>query len=199
MTYVIAIDPGHGGDNLGTVHGALVEKHETQNISNVLFQQLAALGPFCPVLLRECDEQLSQRQRGALSAKYDADLVVSVHINAHRFERLHGFEAYHWHSNDLTKWFSRVMVECSPIQLRTDRVVSVGPDDYRTDADDWLENPRSILAAHRAPVVLVECGYASNEVDRAYLLTKPGQAAVANAITAGVIRLWDHQQKEATQ
>ena len=77
----IVIDPGHGGSDPGTVGNGLQEKDVTLAVSNILSQLLRNAG-YDVVSTRTTDETVSLLRRSQIAAEQNADLFLSVHINA---------------------------------------------------------------------------------------------------------------------
>ena len=77
----IVIDPGHGGTDPGTVGNGLQEKDVTLAVSNILSQLLRNAG-YDVVSTRTTDETVSLLRRSQIAAEENADLFLSVHINA---------------------------------------------------------------------------------------------------------------------
>ena len=93
----IVIDPGHGGKDPGAV-GYLknvYEKDITLNIAKRLADKIRTdLG--CEVILtRSSDRSLSLEERTAFANTQNADLFISVHVNAHRNPKAYGIETYY--------------------------------------------------------------------------------------------------------
>ena len=83
---VVAIDPGHGGPDVGMVGpiGArpfLREKDVTLAVARVVAEELSRRG-IRPVLTRTRDTLIALRDRGRIAAADSADLFVSIHVNA---------------------------------------------------------------------------------------------------------------------
>lgn len=92
---VVAVDPGHGGTNLGARSPAgLTEKHVTLFVARVLKTTLERVPGIRVVLTRSRDEYLtlSERVRRANGAR--ADLLLSLHCNASPGGKQRGFEAF---------------------------------------------------------------------------------------------------------
>lgn len=79
---VVAIDPGHGGEKDGarSVHGPW-EKELVLQIARRLEKQLQASGARV-VMTRRGDDSVSLPQRAAIANAAQADLFVSIHLNA---------------------------------------------------------------------------------------------------------------------
>lgn len=92
---LVAVDPGHGGEQLGAVGVCgLREKDLTLAVSLELERLLVASGRARVLLTRRGDDlvELEERVRVANAAR--ADLLLSVHGNAAPGENAHGVETY---------------------------------------------------------------------------------------------------------
>lgn len=91
----IVIDPGHGGKDPGAMAFGLKEKdivlHIARQLAPVLEKELR-----CEVLLtRNDDSFIPLEERTAIANTQNADLFVSLHINAHPSSRVRGLETYY--------------------------------------------------------------------------------------------------------
>lgn len=183
MDPLIAFDSGHGGNNMGTCHGGLVEKVITLELGLELD---ACLPHWRTLLVRTADRAMSFRDRGAMTV--NAGLVICIHVDASHLERRHGMSAYYWPGNEIGKEVAQAILDAAPRALRGHGVPIEAHNDPNTAADDWIERPRNVMGAHRPTAVLAECGFASNPKDRAFLLSRAGRSAVVTALRAGVCR-----------
>lgn len=80
---IIAIDPGHGGEDHGTESKALgsMEKTYTLDVSFRLRKLLESAG-YKVVLTRDSDHDVSKPMRAEIANRAGADLFVSVHFNS---------------------------------------------------------------------------------------------------------------------
>src|SRR5262249_27281140 len=82
---VIAIDPGHGGIDVGMtgpIGGAFLrEKDVTIGIARALSRELQDRG-FSTALTRDRDTPIALGDRGQIAALARATILVSVHVNA---------------------------------------------------------------------------------------------------------------------
>lgn len=81
----VVIDPGHGGTDPGAVSrdGKSYEKTFTLDISKRLSEKIKTECPGVRVLLtRDRDKAVALNDRAAIANKADADLFISIHINA---------------------------------------------------------------------------------------------------------------------
>ncbi|MDB4983757.1 MAG: N-acetylmuramoyl-L-alanine amidase, family 3, partial [Myxococcales bacterium] len=81
--FVVAIDPGHGGSNLGTADvGGLTEKDVTLALARRVRALLAAAPEVRVVLCRDADVLVPIRARSRCAVETGAALFVSLHANA---------------------------------------------------------------------------------------------------------------------
>lgn len=91
----IAIDPGHGGDNLGAVgHLGTREKVLTLELAERFAELLRTTTTAEVVLLRTNDEAIALRERPRLANAAGADLLLSVHCNSNPDVTVRGMEVW---------------------------------------------------------------------------------------------------------
>lgn len=80
MNKLVCIDAGHGGHDWGAAWNGHLEKHETLDIAHELNYCLDVI---ChTVMTREKDEYLTLAERAKLANALEADIFVSIHVNA---------------------------------------------------------------------------------------------------------------------
>ncbi|MEM7353069.1 MAG: N-acetylmuramoyl-L-alanine amidase [Acidobacteriota bacterium] len=89
----IVLDPGHGGDDFGTVDNDLAEKELTLDIAGRL-AKLLRKADFEVTLTREDDRKLSLKDRAAMANDLHSDLFVSIHVNWMGHRQVRGVETY---------------------------------------------------------------------------------------------------------
>lgn len=90
----IVIDPGHGGKAPGGVGpNGEMEKDITLAVSKTLAKRLSDEG-FEVFLTREDDTFIPLEERTAFANRRNADLFVSIHVNANEKESLEGVETF---------------------------------------------------------------------------------------------------------
>ncbi|MFT5725998.1 MAG: N-acetylmuramoyl-L-alanine amidase [Desulforhopalus sp.] len=91
----IVIDPGHGGKDPGAMAFNMKEKDIVLQIAKKLGPVLEkALG--CEVIFtRDTDVFVPLEERTAIANTENADLFVSLHVNAHPSAKVHGLETYY--------------------------------------------------------------------------------------------------------
>ena len=91
----VVLDPGHGGKDPGANYRGLMEKDITLSIAKLAKPKIEkALG--CEVILtRDRDVFLPLEDRTAIANTREADLFISLHVNAAPSHRLNGLETYY--------------------------------------------------------------------------------------------------------
>ncbi len=92
---VIAIDPGHGGEDPGAIGpGGTLEKDVVMDISRKLKERIDAEPGMKAVLIRTGDYFVPLRERFERARQARADLFLSVHADAFRDFRVRGSSVY---------------------------------------------------------------------------------------------------------
>ena len=90
----IVIDPGHGGKDPGAMDNGVKEKDVNLAVGLELQRQLSARG-YNAVLTRATDIYLKLQERTDIANNLNADLFVSIHVNALPSKKsMTGFEIY---------------------------------------------------------------------------------------------------------
>jgi len=92
---VIVLDPGHGGIDPGAsgVSGVL-EKTMALDYAKEIKRQLEKIGKYTVILTRDRDVFLPLRERVRIARAANADLFLSLHLNANGGSKVRGFSAY---------------------------------------------------------------------------------------------------------
>lgn len=92
---VIVIDPGHGGDNLGTQAGGIWdEKYMNMVTAQALYDELSLYDNVEVYLTRTEDVDVSFQERAAFAQSVNADFLFSIHYNASEYHELFGSEVW---------------------------------------------------------------------------------------------------------
>lgn len=210
----IAIDPGHGGDSLGThTPGGLVEKELTLDISQRLKKLLEA-DSFEVLMTREADRAVSLEERGVAANQEGADIFVSIHLNWIENRKSRGVETYYLGATQdpyLTRLAAKENHESGYSMADMRRLLDGIYADVRHDRSRELAEvvqsslfsslgrvnpgiedrgvkaaPFIVLLATEMPAILAEVSCLSNE-DEAALLTKPlYRQYIAEALAEGI-------------
>ena len=109
---VIAIDPGHGGEDPGA-RGAtgLYEKDVVLAIARRLATLIEQEPGMRPVLIRDGDYFVSLRQRTVKARENKADLFISIHADAFRDQRVRGGSLFVLSQNGASSEAARWLAE----------------------------------------------------------------------------------------
>lgn len=92
---VVVIDPGHGGSDSGAIgRSGAMEKHIVLNIAKKLKYWLDQTKDIKAYLTRDRDYFLSLGRRTQIAREHDADLFLSIHVNANYDASMNGFSVY---------------------------------------------------------------------------------------------------------
>ncbi len=177
-TYVIALDPGHGGEDTGMSSAAIEEKEADLNICSKLKVMLESQG-YQVVMTREDDSHLSKEERVSAANASEADLLVSVHCNyAEDDSSLSGVQVNYEDGDKESKSLAE--------HIDAALVKETGAADQDSRSCDF-----SIVNDTDMPAVLVEAGYLSNESEGSSLADDVYQNSVAKGIAKGILATLD--------
>ncbi|MCM1558004.1 MAG: N-acetylmuramoyl-L-alanine amidase [Butyrivibrio sp.] len=92
---VIVIDPGHGGENMGTQAGGIWdEKYMDMVTAQALYDELSLYDNVEVYLTRTTDTDVSFQERAAFAQSVNADFLFSIHYNASETHELFGSEVW---------------------------------------------------------------------------------------------------------
>ena len=169
----IVIDAGHGGSDPGAVNGTRLEKNDTLNLALAVQRRLQAQGQNV-VMTRNTDVFIPLAERSAISNRAHADMFVSIHRNAASSSAANGVENF--------VYLNPTAMETQYAQTVLNAVVSAGVQNNR----GVKRGNFAVLRNTRAPAMLLEMGFISNERDNQ--LFDQNFDAYADAITRGIIQ-----------
>lgn len=176
---VIAVDPGHGGSDPGTIgYRGTFEKDVNLGISLYLGELLRQAGAKV-VYTRDSDVYVSIFRRPEIAVEANADLFVSVHANSHiERGRARGTETLYRAGDPVSERFARLVQE--------ELVKAITLIDRRI----WGRNDLAVFNGCDIPAVLVEVGFLDHP-DEEVLLRAPGfQEVAAQGIFNGIVRFY---------
>ncbi len=91
---VIVIDPGHGGENRGTIENNHEEKYMTMTTALAMYDELQLYDDVEVYLTHTDDVDMSLKERAAFARSVDADFLFSIHYNASENHELFGSEVW---------------------------------------------------------------------------------------------------------
>jgi N-acetylmuramoyl-L-alanine amidase len=111
-TYIVVIDPGHGGEDPGAIGKAGVkEKVVVLEIAKKLRNALNREKNVRAFLTRESDYFISLRRRWMIAREYNADLFISIHANAGFNRNKKGAEVYCLSLGGASQEAARILAE----------------------------------------------------------------------------------------
>jgi N-acetylmuramoyl-L-alanine amidase len=178
---VVAIDPGHGGEDPGWVLGDLCERDLAADLCARMEARLLASGLEAH-LLHGPHESPEEDQRAARANDIGADLLVSLHVDGNESARAQGVSTYYF--GTLRGTGSAVGEQFADLVQR--ELVA------RTDLLDCRTHPKTweLLRLTRMPAVRIDLGYLTNPRDASALATPAFRATVAEGVLAAVQRLY---------
>lgn len=96
---VIVIDPGHGGENQGTIQNGFEEKQMTLITALAMYKDLIQYDNVTVYMTRNDDRDLTLKERAEFAASVNADFLFSLHYNA---------------SENHTHFGSEIWISCMP-------------------------------------------------------------------------------------
>lgn len=210
----IVIDPGHGGKEVGAVGpGGLLEKDVTLAVARKLAASLSSKTGARIVLTREDDSVVSLDQRTALANQYNADLFLSIHINAAVVKGAKGSETYYL-SLEASDELARKAAETENASAAADPASDLKlilwdlaqqayieeSSRFATTIQEEMnaassivnrgvkQGPFKVLVGATMPAALVELGFISNPEEEAKLQSEAFQNAMVAALTRAVER-----------
>jgi len=91
---VIVLDPGHGGENEGTIENGFLEKEMTLKTAEAIYEELSKYDNVIVYLTREDDRTLTLKERAEFAKEVNADFLFSIHYNASVEHNLFGAEVW---------------------------------------------------------------------------------------------------------
>ncbi|MFN8577111.1 MAG: N-acetylmuramoyl-L-alanine amidase [Candidatus Sericytochromatia bacterium] len=178
--FVIALDPGHGGNDPGAIGKAgYREKDVTLAVTYYLRQMLLDNG-LAVLMARADDSEILLQPRVDVANNNTADLFVSVHCNSMDGDGARGVETYYRtpQSTDFAQVIHRNMIE------------TLGAPDRGTRVRNFF-----VIRKTAMPSVLIEIGYLSNPSEELLLGSVAYQKKVATAIYKGIKEYLINQNK----
>lgn len=187
---VIAIDPGHGGSDPGSIGAAgALEKNVTLSIALELKKMLEAAGAR-PVMTRVTDVDVARRanpsDKDELQARVDvadkakADVFVSIHMDAFVNRTVQGTSSYIYPKTNGDARLGRFVKDGVVNQLGT--------------SDRNVRNCNFYVVKYsHMPATLVEVAFISNPQEEKLLSSKDGAQKAAAGILQGLDRYFSYE------
>ncbi|WP_458025521.1 N-acetylmuramoyl-L-alanine amidase CwlD [Pseudalkalibacillus sp. Hm43] len=192
---IIVLDAGHGGVDGGAVgDGNVQEKDVALNISLKLRDYLQQAGALV-IMTRETDKDLASEgtqrirhrktedllKRTEIVNTSDADMYVSIHLNAIPSSRWYGAQVFY-----------------NPAMDENENLAKFIQDQIRSNLENTTRKAKPISNIYmvrkaEVPGALVEVGFLSNPNERELLKTQLYQTKLAASIYQGIMRYYTNE------
>lgn len=212
----VVIDPGHGGDDFGTVgSGGTLEKDVTLAIAKRLKSLLEAHLGLKVFLTRETDVNVELDQRTAIANRYNADLFISIHANSTLRGVASGAETFYLSADWIDDETRKHLTEAEPSAFASDGTKGdnvlqlilwdMAQTAYLEESQRFArmiqeslnktlgisnrgvkQAPFRVLMGANMPAVLVEVGFLNNRKEEQALANPVYQSKLSRAIYQSV-------------
>lgn len=183
----IVLDAGHGGDDPGKI---AVNGAEEKDINLAIAKRVQALlkaNDVDVIMTREDDDGMYDRtasnkkvqdmkKRLEFIEESNPALVVSVHQNSYHQEGIHGAQVFFYKTSKEGKQAAKIMQRqlIERVDKENTRVEKANTSYY-------------LLKKTEVPIIIVECGFLSNQNEAGLLVTENYQEKLAWAIHMGIM------------
>jgi N-acetylmuramoyl-L-alanine amidase len=199
----IMIDPGHGGEDMGTEgYRGTKEKRYSLDLAGRVEKRLRTAG-FKTLMTRRTDTYISLEDRSELTNSSEADLFVSIHFNSAKpNSQANGIETYAltpaglYSTGSIRKRLGLGNFSAEPGN-RFDRqnmllaysVQQKITEQISTVEDRGVKYARFfVIKATERPSILVESGFLSNPTEEKRIMSEGYRDTLAQAIVEGIKR-----------
>ena len=164
---VIVIDPGHGGENQGTIENGYEEKGMTIVTAQAMYEELSLYDDVEVHMTRTDDRDLSLEERAEFAKSVDADFLFSIHYNASESHELFGAEVWvsvHAPFNDYGYQFGNGLLK----DLREKGLFIRGVKSRRKSDDDNYYGIIRFCEKVDVPAVIIEHCHVDEERDEEF-------------------------------
>ncbi len=187
----VALDAGHGGEDPGCVFEGVRESEINLDISMRLKELLTQKG-FVVVCVRENEEGVKpegvsdwEKTADMLTRKKiilgsGAQMCISIHQNAYSDTSCRGAQVFYNGCSENNEKLAALMRE---------QLAQISP--VENDRTELRNDSLYMLKENPIPSVLIECGFLSNDEERALLSTEEYRGKIADAIYKGVCIYFD--------
>lgn len=130
-SFVVAIDPGHGGHDPGAIgKQGTQEKDVVLAVAKKLKARINGAAGMRAVLTRSDDRYVDLRERTEIARRNNADLFISIHADANNRANLHGSSVYILSENGASSEAARLLADSeNSYELRLGNVRLAGNSD----------------------------------------------------------------------
>jgi N-acetylmuramoyl-L-alanine amidase len=211
--FVVVIDAGHGGQNMGAVGPyGVYEKYITLAIALKLGAKLEAQPDIVVLYTRKDDVFVSLEDRIKLANSVEADAFISIHCNASPSPQANGFEVYYFGQEKNNCVVTENFESSQKTYVPMDPVTSIITDLERngvlalsqTFAEIVLEEAQKqiaplqlrdvrqgdfvVLRLAKCPAIVAEVGFITHPEEGMKLLLAQYQDAIAKVLADAILK-----------
>jgi N-acetylmuramoyl-L-alanine amidase len=204
---LVVIDPGHGGQDSGTIKTGMVEKELTLDVARRVERLLQERG-LATLLTRADDTYISLAGRVAAANDQPECVFVSIHFDEAGRSAAAGIETYYAARQTslperVASWLpflQRASLEPASVESQSLAAFIQEALVARTQAVNRGTRPEQffVLTNVRHPAVLVEGGFLTNKDDVNKLANSDYREQIAAAISDGIVRYRETLQQRRT-
>lgn len=181
---IVVLDAGHGGKDPGAVHNDVYEKDLNFSILYTHARELFENSDIKVYYTRETDVFIKLNPRAKFAKEVEADLFISLHMNASEYESASGTEVFYSKSNN-KKQASGLNSYRLADTLANNLTTALGSRLRGVTKSDYY-----VVEHNSVPAVLIELGFISNEEECNKLSDVIYQKKAAEAIYQSVIEIF---------
>lgn len=176
--YFILLDPGHGGTDPGAIHtpSGVKEVDVIKPIQRLLESRLVSMGYRVQKTNDTEDSYIELSDRVKMSNNLKPDVFISIHADIVEYGSAKGATVYYYSSASMEpnqKEFGKMVVDA------IERAIGEKTRGLKSEKYYVLKNTK-------APAILIETGFLSNEAERAKLLDPAYQSKLVDGIINGI-------------
>lgn len=172
----IVVDAGHGGKDTGAIGNGLREKDVALDVSLKLKSKLEKAGANV-IMTRTNDTYYSLSERVNVSNASNADLFISIHINAADANSASGIETFYFDSGDIRAKNSLKLAQV----VQRDLINQLGLGNRGVKTAYF-----QVIRYTQAPSILAELGFVSNSYDASKLAQNAVRDKYATSLFSGI-------------
>ncbi len=223
----IVIDPGHGGKDPGALGFGLKEKDVVLNVAKKIKKALEDKNGYKVFLTREDDVSISLEERTAIANTKEADLFLSIHVNAHPEPTIRGVETFYLNlathteamrvaalenatsthnMSEMQDILSELMQnekinESSQLAefVQINMVNGLKRERFYVKDLGVKQAPFYVLIGAEMPAILAELSFITNPEDAQLMKSEKYLQTLADHIVTGVLSYADNQKTAALQ
>lgn len=159
--YLIVIDPGHGGDDIGSSNGDRLEKVDNLRYATVVYEELCKREGVQAIITRTSNETvLTNKERAEIANKAGADLYLALHRNQLEDHTANGVEVWVQQEPDVVDDVLgyKILEALKKVGIQNERGIQHG---FTNDS----QNNFQIIEYTNMPACIVVLGFISNDED----------------------------------